>query len=526
VPVNLPQVKYSSIDWGDFDNDNDLDFVISGSEISLVPCTEGIACPPSLTQIFQNDKGSFSRHHADLANLFFGDARWVDFDNDNHLDLYISGTDGGSRPTSPKMYRNENGNFVDIKANITHTHQGKSDWGDYDRDGDVDLVISGFSQTGSIPLLRVVNNDHGYFSELNQDSFQGLFNSSVSWGDYDNDGDLDLVAVGDYNDLPARIYQNRQCGFELIAWDINMTAGDDVAWGDYDNDGDLDILVSGVCNRLQDAPAASPFTKIFQNLNGHFVDTKTELIQLARGSVAWADFDNDGDLDFIMSGYYPRDIFKHPSDLSYKTLIYSNDLRQSTFRQNTPPSAPTNFRTFIQGNTINLSWDSSTDSETESSALTYNVYIEDLDRNKLLVSPNSNPANGYRKIVAAGNAGYNRYFQMQNLAPGNYAWSVQAVDNGFSGSSFGQTQLFSINSDAIPNVITPNGDGFNENFIIGFGRSGWSLDVINRWGQTVHHAANYQNDWDGNGLSSGVYYYSLRNACGEVQFKGILTILD
>jgi gliding motility-associated-like protein len=375
-------------------------------------------------------------------------------------------------------------------------------------------------------LLKLFNNEADYFREITENSFTGISNGSVSWGDYDNDGDLDILALGSTNDFAARIYKNQECGFEPIELDSKIIAGGDAAWGDYDSDGDLDILVSAACDCDPGAVVASPMTKIYQNVNGVFTDLNMDLVQLDGGSLAWADFDNDGDLDFIISGLSWPDIVHEPADVEYRAIVYRNGLRNEAFRRNTPATPPQNLQTATLGNAVTLSWDSSSDSETASVALTYNIFIEDLERNKFAVSPNSNLETGFRKIVSHGNAGYNKYFRLENLPKGQYAWSVQAVDNGFLASRFAQRQQFSISADAmVPNVITPNGDGINEKFVIGNTRFDWSLEVINRWGQTVHHADNYQNDWDGNGLSPGVYFCTLRNTCGEIQYKGTLSIL-
>jgi gliding motility-associated-like protein/uncharacterized repeat protein (TIGR01451 family) len=76
----------------------------------------------------------------------------------------------------------------------------------------------------------------------------------------------------------------------------------------------------------------------------------------------------------------------------------------------------------------------------------------------------------------------------------------------------------------IPNVITPNGDGANDVFeIVGLKQfTNAELNVFNRWGNQVYHNANYNNDWDGNGLNDGTYYYiiGLKNTAGTHTYKG------
>jgi gliding motility-associated-like protein len=71
-----------------------------------------------------------------------------------------------------------------------------------------------------------------------------------------------------------------------------------------------------------------------------------------------------------------------------------------------------------------------------------------------------------------------------------------------------------LGNDAIfvPNVITPNGDGKNDRFVVvGLGNyPGSQLVIYNRWQNQVYNSASYNNDWAGAGLSTGTYYYVLK----------------
>lgn len=76
-----------------------------------------------------------------------------------------------------------------------------------------------------------------------------------------------------------------------------------------------------------------------------------------------------------------------------------------------------------------------------------------------------------------------------------------------------------------PNVFSPNGDGKNETFYISEQVKGWALEVYNRWGdETLFKSASYQNDWDGSGLPTGTYFYTLTAPSGEI-CKGWVQIL-
>lgn len=82
----------------------------------------------------------------------------------------------------------------------------------------------------------------------------------------------------------------------------------------------------------------------------------------------------------------------------------------------------------------------------------------------------------------------------------------------------------------VSNVFTPNGDGVNDTFVIP-GLETYSdteLTIINRWGNTVYQKTNYKNDWDGQGMVEGTYFYVLKakNKAGVWDtYKGYLTLL-
>ncbi len=78
----------------------------------------------------------------------------------------------------------------------------------------------------------------------------------------------------------------------------------------------------------------------------------------------------------------------------------------------------------------------------------------------------------------------------------------------------------------LPNVITPNGDGKNDQWkIANIGRANNALRIYNRWGNLVYSISNYNNDWSGGGLDAGVYYYFIKSDQCDTEIKGTLSIL-
>ncbi len=109
---------------------------------------------------------------------------------------------------------------------------------------------------------------------------------------------------------------------------------------------------------------------------------------------------------------------------------------------------------------------------------------------------------------------------------------VQLVDGDIRGNDFAIYLVDSVFVEKVsklivPNVITPNGDMFNEKFIVeGLKKNQWAFQVYNRWGKSVYQVKNYENEWDGGGLSEGVYFYQLNhNVCKNLNYKGTLTII-
>lgn len=77
----------------------------------------------------------------------------------------------------------------------------------------------------------------------------------------------------------------------------------------------------------------------------------------------------------------------------------------------------------------------------------------------------------------------------------------------------------------IPNVITPNNDGYNDYFMIKGTDSSISLAIYNRWGLKVYESTQYNQNWAGGNLPSGVYYYLLSTGCSTREYKGWISIL-
>ncbi|MCK5856339.1 MAG: gliding motility-associated C-terminal domain-containing protein [Bacteroidales bacterium] len=117
------------------------------------------------------------------------------------------------------------------------------------------------------------------------------------------------------------------------------------------------------------------------------------------------------------------------------------------------------------------------------------------------------------------------YYEHQELAPGDYTLTVN-TDNGCTD----KVQLKSLDCNLeIPNVITPNGDGHNDKFVIDGleNYQGSILVIYNRWGTKIYETNDYKNDWGNEDVADGVYYFRLitKVADRESIYNGTLTVL-
>ena len=290
--IKLSEIDYSSVAWGDYDNDGNLDILITGyNGTSFV------------SKIYKNNgNNSFTEQTGiKLTNVMSGSVAWGDYDNDGDLDIMLTGEKTGVGNPITEIYKNNgNNSFTKLAVNaLENVAYGSVAWGDYDNDGDLDILLTG--KTSSSYISKVYkNNGNETFTALTGVYLEAVRWGSVAWGDYDNDGDLDILLTGNngFSDI-AKIYKNNgnstfneQTGISLTGVDFSS-----VAWGDYDNDGDLDILLTGQSK-------SSYISKIYKN-NGNNTFTEQTNISIpgvAHSSVAWGDYDNDGNLDILISG--------------------------------------------------------------------------------------------------------------------------------------------------------------------------------------------------------------------------------
>jgi hypothetical protein len=382
IGAGLPGVTYGAVAWGDYDGDGDLDLAISGSGAS-----------GRISRIYRNDGASvFTDVGAGLPGVMDGALAWGDCDNDGDLDLVLAGNGGsGSSPVLiTRIYRNDgSGVFTDAGATLPDVRYATAAWGDYDNDGDLDLLIAGRTDTSRI--TRIYRNDGaGAFTDIHA-GLLGASRGSAAWGDYDNDGDLDLLLAGAANSSAyfTRVYRNDGAGvFTDLAAGLPDSYRGSVAWGDYDNDGRLDILLTGDTGFMD-------LARVYHNDgDGSFTDLCTGLQGLLGGGAAWGDFDSDGDLDAVVTGLSTVSEPWTPS-----SRLYRNDVAPA----NTPPSAPDGLTAQVVGDSVTFHWNPATDAQTPASGLTYNLRVGTSPRGNEVLAAQAASTDGRRRLAQVGN---------------------------------------------------------------------------------------------------------------------------
>jgi hypothetical protein len=298
--AGLPGVVYSAAAWGDYDGDADLDLVVSGESNDS----------GSITRIYRNDGDAFVNIQAGLTGVAYSSVDWGDYDRDGDLDLVVAGRARRDQYTyrpHATLYRNDgNHTFVDAGVPLAGVLWGAARWGDYDGDGYIDLLLAGCPDEHCTQTATHLyhNAGNGTFAEV-ETALPKISRGAAEWGDYDRDGDLDIVFMGStsyFSGRFVRIYRNAGDG---VFHDIfaGLAGGGQTAldWGDYDRDGDLDLVVAGhPGGNNQDY---QQMTKVYRNDGGNdFVDIHAALPSVFNSAMAWGDYDNDGALDLILTG--------------------------------------------------------------------------------------------------------------------------------------------------------------------------------------------------------------------------------
>jgi hypothetical protein len=285
--------------WGDYDNDGKPDLYV---------CTYIFGH----NLLFHNEgSGNFTQVNTQPIvppdSTFSRACAWADYDRDGWLDLFVV---NDNYKDDMLFHNNGNGTFSKITTGAIVNNGGSGyacSWADFNNDGWPDLYV--VNHIFNSPDYLYINNGNGTFTiaDTSMIPIDESSGRSVSWGDYDNDGYFDIVVPGD--DLlnrPGVMYHNEHGShFTFVNSAFSIEIGRDFgsSWGDYDNDGFLDLFVTR-CD-------AQP-NLLFKNSGGNLVRVKNEIPGREYSSFgsgymcSWIDYMNNGKLNlFVLNSGSP-----------------------------------------------------------------------------------------------------------------------------------------------------------------------------------------------------------------------------
>ncbi len=278
---------------GDYNNDGYIDIYVTNW---------GTAVSDAINELYSNNGDNTFTEAGALAGVGSSNnsisAVWGDYDNDGYLDLYVV-----NYYEQDELYHNNgDGTFTDVtfQAGINIIPSGNeiaAVWGDYNNDGYLDLYLCKYYAENEL----YHNNGDGTFSLTIGSGLRDIRDSEGAvWVDYNNDGYIDLYVVNREQD--NRFFKSNTDGtFTEISGTTglnNTEIGKNCAWSDFDNDGDFDVYIANIgANSLYINDNFTTFTETSPEKNVRYSAYGWE-----SWDAVWGDFDGDGDVDLFTVG--------------------------------------------------------------------------------------------------------------------------------------------------------------------------------------------------------------------------------
>lgn len=387
---------------GDYDNDGYTDIVMTGfDEVARYESDDPIEAFRAVYLYHNNGDGTFSLQETPLDGtapfhgLTDGSVVLEDFDGDGHLDLLSTGY-GSKRTSETYLYwNNGDGTFTEHTGNLHPVTNASSTVADLNGDGLPDLIMAGHYLNNNSKNFYIVKNlGNREFEMLALDQFEGSDGTQIAAGDVNNDGLTDILVGGHFrnNEHTTVVYVNKG-NFEFDTYGAH-----------YDD----------------------PFNK-----KGHFS-------RITHGTHHLVDVNRDGSLDAWISGWINGDCSNGCS-----TELWLNAGADKGQTANTAPEAPANLSADIDAanSTVTFSWTAPADDTTPAAALRYNLYLRDTESGRIHSTLPADITTGYIKVADTRGAIRRCEHTLRLPDDGNYQWGVQAIDASNEGGAFASSTL-------------------------------------------------------------------------------------
>jgi len=272
-----------AVSWGDYDRDGDKDVAIMGSSSTL----------GAVTAIYRNDAGTFVNTNQDFVKLYDGDITWIDINKDGYLDLVVSGYN--QSPQTILYINNAGTSFTqDATANLPQLFSTKMAWGDLDLDGDIDFAMMGINSSEMLESYIGFKEKDGY--KLIKDPFPALVKGALEMADIDLDGDNDLLYNGE--DLSGTI----SSGIVINSFFKGSNSVSLPELNQWVSKSSIELINTGDAGGLGYLIQGKNSTSIFTALNQGNYDFSGITTALHSGDITAGDFDNNGGTDIVITG--------------------------------------------------------------------------------------------------------------------------------------------------------------------------------------------------------------------------------
>lgn len=434
----------------DYNNDGNVDLIYASSWNAKLMKGNGDGTF-QMVDDFSLD-GEMSIDGDDAEKWYAGTLVVADFNGDGYQDIVTFCGNPREDQGTPVVFFNDNGSGKFIKdenTGIKPQRGGTLCVGDYNRDGFVDILVSGWADDFGNDCCRIWKNDGtGKFTEVIVGNTSGTEKGQVIFADLTGNGLLDVFITGtscpNNWELAAYVYKNNgDDTFTMIDAGLPGFQCSGADWCDLNGDGNIDLVYAGEGDLKNSVYA-------FNEGDGKFTAVSDKLGQHRGGAaVLAADMNNNNVPDIILMGYMDGDGPRH-------FQIYNG---AGSRVANKAPNAPTGLVAVANGNKTEFSWNAGSDEKasqgtgfTPVDALRYNYYVKTTDGQVITAVP-ADPATGKLRssnVCAASTA----CKVVLNIPMSKVAeWGVQSIDGAKAASAFAVGALSGIETIGADNAV-------------------------------------------------------------------------